>query len=148
MQADPHNRGSLDTVVNSGPSIRRGDLSLQVPPRPAIFGNSRSGKSLYQSPGVLSASSSAAGFLRALSFKKKPTAADGERSSLLYSDPKVPPESPVLPNSFSRISWKRSTSLPVTPATNLSPSVSTPTSARTFSERNRSNVSHHLNRPV
>ncbi|CAI9118692.1 OLC1v1020292C1 [Oldenlandia corymbosa var. corymbosa] len=139
IQDERDNNESLDTVGNSGPSSRRADLSLQVPPRPAVFGSSRSGKGFY-SPGVSGASSSAAGFLRAFSFKKKPTGVDGERSSLLYSDPKAAPESPVLSNLRTNIHWKRSTSLPVNHATNSTPTVSTPISARTFNERHRSNV--------
>ncbi|RZB63897.1 hypothetical protein D0Y65_040467 [Glycine soja] len=56
--------------------------------------------------------------------------------------------------SISEIAWKRCTSLPVTPASNLSPSVSTPISARTYNEQtkphkdvDRSKVSRSLSVP-
>ncbi|CAK9145502.1 unnamed protein product [Ilex paraguariensis] len=48
------------------------------------------------------------------------------------------PESPVLANFMSSLSWKRCTSLPVRPALNSSPSVSTSASARTFGEQKKS----------
>lgn len=104
-------------AANPEPSIRRSDLTLQVPPRPGDFSRNRSGK----------------GFLPSFSFKKKKPVSDGERSSLLSSDPKAALESPAL----SEISpWPKCASLPVTPASNLSPLIS----ARTFSERQRSHV--------
>ena len=139
MQADPQFRGPSNEILNSGPSVKRSDLSLQIPPRPSPlgFGSSRSGKHLLQFRDASNGSSSSRGFLRGLSFKKKVTAPDGEKSSLLYSDPA--PESPVLANLVS--SCKKCTSLPVTPASNLSPSASTPVSARTYSERLKSQVS-------
>lgn len=87
---------------NPEPSMRRSDLTLQVPPRPGDFQKSRSGKGLLQS----------------ISFKKKKTVSEGERSSLLSSDSKAPLESPA----FSDISpWPKCASVPVTPASNLSP---------------------------
>ncbi|KAA8527504.1 hypothetical protein F0562_034781 [Nyssa sinensis] len=137
-QADPQNGVPTTEVVKSGPSVRRTDLSLQVPPRPLGFGTSRSGKGLLQSQGSSNGSSSPGGFLRGLSFKKKVTAPDSVKSSLLNSDPKAAPESPVLANFLS--AWKRCTSLPVTPASNLSPSASTPASARTLGERQKSHI--------
>ncbi|OMO98409.1 Zinc finger, RING-CH-type [Corchorus olitorius] len=90
-----------------GPSGRRADLSLQIPPKPSGFG-SRSGKGLLQSQGSA-------------------------------KDSKTNPESPNMasfPSPFP-FNWKRCTSLPVTPASNLSPSVSTPPSERETSELNR-----------
>jgi hypothetical protein len=148
---DEHPKADLDDQVSEMEAInstRRTDLSLQIPPRHLGFvGGSRSGKGLIQSPAVNkgSSSSSAGGFIRALSFKKKSTITtlpDVEKSSLLHSDPKkAPPESPGLSNFMSKSYWDRSASLPVTPASNLSPSMSTmPASARTYGERPKSNI--------
>ncbi|KAK6130434.1 hypothetical protein DH2020_035844 [Rehmannia glutinosa] len=141
-QADSDERESRNMSANSEPSTRRSDLTLQIPPRPSGFSSSRSGKGLIKSPSVSNGSSSTAGFFRALSFKKGTTVLDGERSSLLSSDPKVALESPAVSNHTSNLSWKRCTSLPVTPASNLSPQITaTPSSARTVSERQRPNIS-------
>ncbi|KAK3039030.1 hypothetical protein RJ639_027515 [Escallonia herrerae] len=137
MQADTQNRDSSNEVECSGASVKRSDLYLQIPPRHGGFGNSHSGKGLLQSPSMKESTSSG-GFLRGLSFKKKATASDGERSFLLNSDPKTAPQSPVLANVMSKLSWQRCTSLPVTPASNLSPSASIPASARTYGERHKS----------
>lgn len=124
-KADPQFGGSSDEVVNLGQSVKRSDLSLQIPPRPVGLGSSRG-------------SSSSRGFLRGLSFKKKVTTPDGEKSSLLYPDLKTAPESPVLANFMS--GWKKCASVPVSPASNLSPSASTPASARTSGERVKSHI--------
>ncbi|THG02976.1 hypothetical protein TEA_011468 [Camellia sinensis var. sinensis] len=123
--ADPQFGGSTDEVVNLGQSVKRSDLSLQIPPRPVGLGSSRG-------------SSSSRGFLRGLSFKKKVTTPDGEKSSLLYPDLKTAPESPVLANFMS--GWKKCASVPVSPASNLSPSASTPASARISGERVKSHI--------
>lgn len=145
MQVNLENKVSTnEAIINSGTSVRRSDLSLQIPPRHGGFGNSRSGKGLLQSPSVTNGSSSSGGFIRGLSFKKKVTAPDAEKSSLLRSDPKKAPESPVLANFVSKLSWERCTSLPVTHASNMSPSVSMPASARTYGEQSKSNVSHSI----
>lgn len=119
-QAGSDDRESKDVYANPGPSTRHPDLTLQIPPRPG---------------GLSSSSSSAAAFLRALSFKKRMIASEGERSSLLNPDTKPPPESPA-----SDLNWKRCTSLPVTPASYLSPQITSPASARTHSERQRTHV--------
>ncbi|KAL3636828.1 hypothetical protein CASFOL_019127 [Castilleja foliolosa] len=119
------------------PSTRHSDLTLQIPPRP-----SRSGKGLLQSPRDSNGSLPAAGFLRALSFKRGTApSSDGVTSSLLNSDPTMgPPESPTLSNLASSLNWNKCASLPVTPASILSPRTNGPYSARTHSERQRPNV--------
>lgn len=127
-----------EVVIDSGPREKRPDLSLQIPPRSVNFVNSRSGKGLLQSQGSVKGISPSKGLLRGLSFKKKTALPDGERSSLLNSDSKPTAESPRLSNFMDVFNWKRSNSLPVSHASNLSPSVSTPTSARPYNERPRS----------
>ncbi|KAK7359650.1 hypothetical protein VNO77_01612 [Canavalia gladiata] len=140
-------------VSDGGPGGRRPDISLQVPPRPLGFGSTSGGRVLDHSQSFSKGISSSRGFLRALSFKKKGNVADGERSSLLNSDSKTAADGPNMA-SISEIAWKRCTSLPVTPASNLSPSVSTPISARTYNEQTkphkdlgRSKVSRSLSVP-
>lgn len=127
-------------VSDSGPSGRRPDISLQVPPRPLGFGSTVGGRVLDHSQSFSKGISSSKGFLRALSFKRKANVADGERSSLLDSDPKAAADSSNMA-SISEIAWTRCTSLPVTHAANLSPSVSTPVSARTYNEQIKPHVS-------
>ncbi|XP_014523028.2 uncharacterized protein LOC106779442 [Vigna radiata var. radiata] len=123
-------------VSDSGPNGRRPDISLQVPPRPIGFGSTSGGTVLDHSQSFSKGISSSRGFLRALSFKRKGNVRDGERSSLLNSDPKTTADSSNMA-SISEIAWKRCTSLPVTPASNLSPSVATPISARTYNEQTK-----------
>ncbi|KAI9114965.1 hypothetical protein K1719_013978 [Acacia pycnantha] len=122
-------------VSDDGPSGRRPDISLQIPPRHLGFGSTRGGRSLDHSQSFSKGIPSPRGFLRALSLKRKGNTGDVERSSLLNSDPKAAPDSPNMANFSTAIPWQRCTSLPVTPATNLSPSVSTPASARTYNEQ-------------
>ncbi|KAL9320938.1 hypothetical protein ACSQ67_012777 [Phaseolus vulgaris] len=140
-------------VSDSGPGGRRPDISLQVPPRPIGFGSTSGVRALDHSQSFTKGISSSRGFLRALSFKRKGNVVDGERSSLLSSDPKTAADSSNMA-SISEIAWKRCTSLPVTPASNLSPSVATPISARTYTEQikphkevDRSKVSRSLSVP-
>ncbi|KAF7837167.1 E3 ubiquitin-protein ligase MARCH4 [Senna tora] len=137
----PDNSQKTDPQLNkeisdNGPSGRRPDISLQIPPRHLGFGSARTVRGLDPSQSFNKRIPSPGGFLRALSLKRKGNTADAERSSLLNSDPKTTPESPNMANFTSAMSWQRCTSLPVTPATkNLSPSVSTPASARTYNEQ-------------
>lgn len=123
-------------ISDSGANGRRPDISLQVPPRPLGFGSTAGGKVLDHSQSFSKGRSSPKGFLRVLSFKRKVNvAADGERSSLLNSDPKTAAESTSM-TSISEIPWSRCNSLPVSHAPNLSPSVAaTPVSARTYNEQ-------------
>ncbi|KAF2287730.1 hypothetical protein GH714_002481 [Hevea brasiliensis] len=108
-------------------------------PRPIGFGTCRSGKGLIHSQNSSKGSSSSGGLLRGLSFKKKGVVVvphgETERSFLINSDPTTAPDSPVMASL--RSAWKRCTSLPVTPASNLSPSVSTPISARMHGESHK-----------
>ncbi|KAM0962820.1 hypothetical protein ACFX15_021435 [Malus domestica] len=120
-QADFQNLKTVnEEATDLEPTGRRPDISLQIPRRPVGFGSSRSGKGLLQSQGSFKGSSLSGGLFRGLSFKKKGNQPDGERSSLLNSDPSRAPES--------------CTSLPFTPISNLSPSVATPSSARMYNE--------------
>lgn len=123
-------------ISDSGANGRRPDISLQVPPRPLGFGSTAGGKVMDHSQSFSKGRSSPKGFLRVLSFKRKVNvAADGERSSLLNSDPKTAAESTSM-TSISEIPWSRCNSLPVSHAPNLSPSVAaTPVSARTYNEQ-------------
>ncbi|XP_022760473.1 uncharacterized protein LOC111306804 [Durio zibethinus] len=125
-------------VSKPGPSGRRSDLSLRVPPKPLGFG-SCSGKGLLHSQGSGKGNSSPGGFLHGLSFKKKVVVADGERSSLLTPDSKTGPESSNMASFPSPFYSKRCTSLPVTPASNLFPSVNVPASEKMAGEQNKSN---------
>ncbi|CAH9080489.1 unnamed protein product [Cuscuta europaea] len=135
-QDDFNKKDSAKAVLNSSPSTRNSDLCLQIPPRNAGIGSRSHTKCILQSPDVSKGSSSSKGFLSALSFKRKASTPDSERSSLLHLDPKPAPESPNFVNSLSSLNWKRCTSLPVTPASNSSPSP-TLNSARAFSERQK-----------
>ncbi|KAK9139470.1 hypothetical protein Scep_009151 [Stephania cephalantha] len=122
--------------ASSGHPGRNVDLSLQIPPRPmpsAIIGGGKGilrpqGSSKGMTPGRI---------LQSLSFKKTATV-DGETSSLLNSDSKEAPQSPMLARVVSALSWNRTNrcvSLPTTPASVLSPSVNTPNSTSAGEQR-------------
>ncbi|KAF5752238.1 putative E3 ubiquitin-protein ligase IE1 [Tripterygium wilfordii] len=98
---------SKGEVLDSGPSGRRSDLSLQIPHKPIGFGSSHSGKGLLKSQASNIGSPSSGGFLRGLSFKKKISIAEGERSSLLNSDSRTALESPIVASFKAAFSWKR-----------------------------------------
>ncbi|KAM0059678.1 hypothetical protein Hdeb2414_s0005g00184031 [Helianthus debilis subsp. tardiflorus] len=136
-EIDTSVKESTNEVKNTEKSTRRSDLSLNIPPRHSHFG-SRSGKASLQSPGISSnGGTSSRGIFRGLSFKKKHPA-DGESSSLLHPDTNAPPpESPVVTNIMSTLYGKRCASLPVKHGTNPSPSATTPVSARTYSEQQK-----------
>ncbi|KAL8105274.1 uncharacterized protein LOC141678684 isoform X2 [Apium graveolens] len=136
---------STSEVSNLGTSESLSVPSLQIPPRPAGFGSSRSGKSLLQQPpGYIignssSGSSSSGSLLRALSFNRKAVTSDGEKNSLLSSDHTTSPGSP-LANFMTKFSFHRCTSLPVTQTSNLSPSTSISASARRCDEQSKPQI--------
>ncbi|KAK3189829.1 hypothetical protein Dsin_029390 [Dipteronia sinensis] len=140
-QVDIQTKDQLnEEFPNREPSGRRLDLSLQIPPKPSGFGSSRNGKVLRSQGSYKGSSPSPGGFFRGLSFKKKSAVSTSERSSLLSTDSQPAPVSPNIANVSSAFSWQRCVSLPVTPASKLlSPSVSTPASARMSSEQDKLN---------
>uniref|UniRef100_A0A2P2JWV0 Uncharacterized protein LOC8262371 isoform X1 n=1 Tax=Rhizophora mucronata TaxID=61149 RepID=A0A2P2JWV0_RHIMU len=152
VQDDQKNTGSSseasskEVSTTSGPSGRRWDLSLQIPPKALGFGTSRSGKGLFNTQNSLKGGSSPGGLLRGLSsssFRKKIAQPDIEKSFLLNSDSKTVPDSPILASLKSAFSWQRCTSLPVTHASDLSPSIATaatPASARLPGESHKRNT--------
>ncbi|KAF5820455.1 hypothetical protein HanXRQr2_Chr01g0002471 [Helianthus annuus] len=71
--------------------------------------------------------------LKSVRFKEK-TPRDGERSPLLH------PESHIVTKIKSIFHGNRSWSLPVKQGSNMSPSITTPVSARTYSEQQKSQV--------
>ncbi|XP_043709613.1 uncharacterized protein LOC122658636 [Telopea speciosissima] len=131
---DPTNR----KVTLSGPSGRSLDLSLQIPPRSVGLSNSCGVNGLLQSQNSFKGGFSPRGFLRGVSFKHKAAAPDGERRYLLNPDPRAVPESSDMANSSAKPSCKRCVSLPVTPASMLSPSLSTQTTGRKCVEQQKS----------
>ncbi|KAG9449572.1 hypothetical protein H6P81_009537 [Aristolochia fimbriata] len=108
---------------------RRVNLSLQIPKRPVDFGNNGIVKVPVHSEGPLTSSSSSR-FSQVPSFKHTPVVIN-ERSSLLNPDERLIPESASLATYIRALSWKRSTSLPVTPASTFSPSISASGGSRT-----------------
>ncbi|KAM7278472.1 hypothetical protein ACFE04_005606 [Oxalis oulophora] len=134
--AQPPNQ---EPTTHLGPTARRADLSLQIPPRTLPFVATRTAKPLLRSQSSAKTSSSAGWLLPGLSFKNK-AAPDGDKIFLLNSDSNAPPQSPYRPPAItSPFSWKISTSLPVTPASHFSPSIPTPASARISGQQHKSN---------
>lgn len=129
---------SASEVTNSGKTTRRSDLSLNIPSRHAHFGSGLNGKAFIQSPGISSNGNSASrSIFRGLSFKKKDPP-NGESSSLLPNA--AQPENTSMANIMPTLHWNRCASLPVKHASNPSPSVTTPVSARTYSEQQKSQI--------
>lgn len=116
-----------EEVASSVPIARNADLSVHIPPRPVVFGSSRSGKGLLHPQGSSKGSSPSGKFLQNPSFKHKAVGPDGEGSSLLNQEAKEVPGSPVISGIISK--WKRCLSLPA-PSPMFSPSVSTPAENR------------------
>ncbi|XP_047332628.1 probable E3 ubiquitin-protein ligase MARCHF10 isoform X2 [Impatiens glandulifera] len=111
-----------ESVISISNARRPGLPSLQVPPRPYGFTGSHSGNHLLHS--------------HSFKKKKKVSVAVNERSPLLNPDI-TNQQSPILANLKSL--WTRGgTSLPVTPASNLSNSIHVPGSARTIKEHIKS----------
>ncbi|KAF5203190.1 RING/U-box superfamily protein [Thalictrum thalictroides] len=123
-----------EEVASSGSNGRNADLSVHIPPRPVVFGSSRSGKGLLQSQSSFKGNSTPRSLLQSLSFKNKAVVPDGEGSSLLNQDAKQTPESPVLASIISK--WQKCVSLPGTPASMFSSSVTTPTDNISGEQRN------------
>eukprot|EP00268_Persea_americana_P010477 TRINITY_DN1425_c0_g2_i2.p1 TRINITY_DN1425_c0_g2~~TRINITY_DN1425_c0_g2_i2.p1 ORF type:complete len:455 (+),score=89.72 TRINITY_DN1425_c0_g2_i2:171-1535(+) len=119
-------------------ATKRMDLSLKIPPRPVCFGSKPNGKGLLHLDSFSRGCSSARGFLQDPSFKNQVSVVD-ERTPLLNSDHgersdlMIPENSSMGSYIAALTSWKRCASLPVTPASNLSPSVSSPARETTFS---------------
>ncbi|XP_068642554.1 uncharacterized protein [Aristolochia californica] len=108
---------------------KRINLSLQIPKRPMGFANNGNVKVPVHSQGPLS-SSSLRGISQVHSFKNASPVIN-ERSSLLNPDDCLIPESASLATYIRALSWKRSSSLPVTPASTFSPAISASDSTRT-----------------
>lgn len=119
------------------------ELLLNIPPRLGSFDKSRSGKGLLMSHGSVKESPSSGGFLRGLSFKKKKILFDVEETSLLNAETSRGEDNRF--NGMSNrpvFSWKRSTSLPVAHGSNLSTSVTIPSSARVYTEQHEVLIFH------
>ncbi|KAF6159040.1 hypothetical protein GIB67_032657 [Kingdonia uniflora] len=127
---------ALEEPVSNG--TLQEEAGHHIPPRPVGFGCNRSGAVILQFQGSPKSISTPKSLLQSLSFKKKVPVLDGEESTLLNTDLNSVPDSPVLTNFISGLSWKRCVSLPVTPAPNLSPSVSTPSTERICSQEQTS----------
>ncbi|KAM0026853.1 putative transcription factor C2H2 family [Helianthus debilis subsp. tardiflorus] len=118
-EVDNSVKESTNEVKNSEKNTHRSDLSLKIPTRHAQIDASKGGTSSRVVKGVR--------------FKEK-TPRDGERSPLLH------PESPIVTKIKSIFHGNRSWSLPVKQESNMSPSITTPVSARTYREQQKSQV--------
>uniref|UniRef100_A0A7N0T7R2 RING-CH-type domain-containing protein n=1 Tax=Kalanchoe fedtschenkoi TaxID=63787 RepID=A0A7N0T7R2_KALFE len=126
-----------EEIVDMGSGGGQRELSVNIPPKPMGFGRSHSGKGLLVSHGSVKGSPSSGGFLRGLSFKKRTNLFDVEENSLLNLETNTTDNRLNIINHGSSFSWKRCTSLPVTPAANLSPSITVPSSAWVPSEQHK-----------
>lgn len=133
QKVDSHDVSEVKASLHSKGEFPK--LSLQVPTKPVVFTNLQGGEGSLQSQvSSKCGSSSSKNFLNGLSFKKKSIVPDGENSRLLNSNPQAAAGSPTL----SKVMWwTRCSSLPG-PAFESPPAVTTPVSARTASENQRS----------
>lgn len=118
---------------------KRGDLSLKIPSKPVYFGSNSNGKGPVSLESSSRGSSSARGLSQGPSFKNQVMVVD-ERTPLLNSDhdagsDMIIPEDASLASYIAALTWKRCVSLPVTPATNMSPSVSISAGETRYSEQ-------------
>ncbi|KAL2930478.1 Elongation factor 4 [Bienertia sinuspersici] len=150
MQVNSYDAPTVSEVPLPSDSKREiPKLSLQIPIKPVIFAKFQDGEgslqSLVSSKGAASLSGN---FLRGFSFKNRSKPPDAEKSHLLNSNPEEVARSPTLPRGMSKFKSARCSSLPG-PAFESPPSITTPASARTTRESQRSyrgSVSKNMSR--
>lgn len=145
MQVNSHDVPTVSEVQSLSDSKREiPKLSLQIPIKPVIFTKFQDGEGSLQSQlSSKGAASSSGNFLRGFSFKNRNKPPDAEKSHLLNSNPEAVARSPTLPRGMSKFRSTRCSSLPG-PAFESPPSVTTPASARTAREYQRSYVGSYL----